>query len=519
MVDLSLNGIYIYDFALGRNVFVNSQYTELTGLTIDDINAMSPEAFLELFHPEDQQAILAHMQALLCAKENFTTTITYRFKAKSGRWIWCLSRDVVLEREKDGTVRRFMGTFVDVTEQKDSERERLNLERGLQNAQRLESLSALAGGIAHDLNNMLVGILGNTAIVRDELKDGDPHKEFLTDAESAARRAAGLCRQLLAYSGKGRFIIESLCLNEMTQEMASIFSASVSKQVSISTDCADALLFIEADSTQIRQVLMNLVMNASDAMASEGGIVSITTGTNDCDQSYLDRSAVRSQGVPGRYAWIEVSDSGLGMTQEQQQRMFDPFYSTKEDGRGLGMSAVSGIVVSHKGAIQVCSEINKGTTIKVLMPVSETQHEPEPKFDTKLDPTEWAGGTVLVVDDEEAIHKVVHRMLDRLSLMTQSANDGLEALDILEKRHEQIVCVLLDLTMPNLGGTETYREIRKRFDSLPVILMSGYSRQDAVKQFSGKGLTGFIQKPFQISDLRTALAQVLSNHQNGSNGT
>jgi two-component system cell cycle sensor histidine kinase/response regulator CckA len=171
------------------------------------------------------------------------------------------------------------------------------------------------------------------------------------------------------------------------------------------------------------------------------------------------------------------------------------------------------------GAIQVYSEINQGTTIKVLLPISETQSEPEPKSETRFNPKKWAGGTVLIVDDEETVHKVARRMFDRLGLATRSANDGIEALDVLQQGQEEIVCVLLDLTMPNMGGAETYREIRKRFGALPVILTSGYNHQDAVHQFAGKGLAGFVQKPFQISDLRKALAQVLNDQETGADGT
>ena len=389
----------------------------------------------------------------------------------------------------------FLHYTFDITEKIKSEREKKELEKQVQHAQKLESLGVLAGGIAHDFNNLLVGILGNAGIAAMKLGPESPAVDTIRKIETAAQRAAELTNQMLAYSGKGRFVVVPVDLNKLIEEMGHLLQAAVAKSAVIRYCFADGLPAIEVDSSQIRQIVMNLITNASDAVADTSGVVTITTGTMECDSDYLSETFLDENLTEGTYVFMEISDTGHGMDKETQAKIFDPFFTTKPTGRGLGMAAVLGIVRGHNGAIKLYSEPGKGTTFKVLFPMSDKQYTEKTLLPTAL--IDWkASGTILVVDDEETVLDLAETILSDFGFTVLTAPDGREGLKVFRENPDRIDLVILDMTMPHMGGVETFREMRRAKKDVKVILSSGFSEEDATTQFNGKGLMGFIQKPY-----------------------
>jgi signal transduction histidine kinase len=391
-----------------------------------------------------------------------------------------------------------------------AENERRKLERQIQHAEKLKSLGVLAGGIAHDFNNLLTGILGNANLALSKMPDDSPALLHLRRIENATKRAENLTRQMLAYSGKGTFVIVPLDLNGLVQEMSELLSTAISKTAKMDTVFAPGLPTIEADATQVRQVIMNLMMNASDSLEGRTGTVGVRTGLVEVHEDEVDPSALSKSMSPGRHIFVEVSDSGAGMDDETRRRMFDPFFSTKFAGRGLGMSAVLGIVQRHRGGIQVDSAVGVGTTIRVMFPASA---KPVPDELTRGAVRSLHGGerTALVVDDEEMVREVIRNVLLANGLRVVTARDGFEALELLEGRPELIDLVLLDLTMPGMDGSAALEKIRSIDSNVPVVLMSGYDEKDATLRFGDGSLAGFLQKPFDASALMGTIEQVLAD--------
>lgn len=397
-----------------------------------------------------------------------------------------------------------LSMFRDITERRQAESQRLTLERKLLDGQKLESLGILAGGIAHDFNNLLTAVMGNASLALMDLPESSPVRRYLLNIEKSSVQAAELCRQLLAYSGRGQFIVQELSLNSVTEEMRHLLNISVSKKIVLRLDLAQALPSVEADAAQIRQVIMNLAINASEAIGDRSGVISITTGTMRADRAYLTEAYLPPTLAEGNYVYLEVSDTGTGMTPEVKARIFDPFFTTKFTGRGLGLAAVLGIVRGHKGALKVYSEPGRGSSFKLLLPCKSAPADLGGTADSQ-GPT-WSGhGTVLVVDDEDTVRTVAQRMLERFGYTVLTAADGQEGVDVFRAHADEIVAVVLDMTMPRLAGDEAFREIRRIRADARVILMSGYNEQDATHRFAGKGLSGFLQKPFNSTELQQKL--------------
>jgi CheY-like chemotaxis protein len=267
---------------------------------------------------------------------------------------------------------------------------------------------------------------------------------------------------------------------------------------------------VDADASQLRQVVMNLVVNASEAIGERSGVITLSTGAMDCDRAYLSESWLDEQLPEGMYVFIEVADTGSGMDAETRARIFDPFFTTKFTGRGLGLAAVLGIVRGHRGAIKVYSELGKGTTLKVLFPASQRAEVRETRSAVR---GMYEGkGTVLLVDDDESVRAVGRKMLERIGFTVVTAADGSEAIARFRERADDIICAIVDLTMPHVDGAETFRELRRMRPGVRVILSSGYNEQDVTQRFVGKGLAGFIQKPYQLSTLVAVLKEVLEKN-------
>ena len=390
----------------------------------------------------------------------------------------------------------------------------MELERRIQHAQKLESLGVLAGGIAHDFNNLLVGILGNASLALLDLPPELPAREPVHQIELTARRASELTHQLLAYSGKGRFVVTRIDLSRLVEEITHLLEVTISKKAVLKFDFASSVLPVEADAAQMRQVVMNLITNASDAVGDSSGIITIATGMTEADERYLSGSWLPEPVPPGTYTFLEVSDTGQGMPPEALARIFEPFYSTKGSGRGLGLAAVLGTVRGHNGALKVYSEEGRGTTIKVLLPCAEPA-ELLPGLSGEVLPVPADGRAVLLADDEETVRSLGRRVLERAGYRVMTASDGKEAVEIFEARSDEIDLVLLDMTMPRLSGAEAYARIRSIRSDVPTLLSSGYNEQDATSRFAGKGLAGFLQKPWTAQDLVEAVERVLGSDGEG----
>ena len=397
----------------------------------------------------------------------------------------------------------------DITERKRAEEERAKLESQILQAQKLESLGVLAGGIAHDFNNLLTAVLGYADLTEAELPPSSPLRDNVHQIAQTARRGAELTKQMLAYSGRGKFSIQRVCISHVVEEMTHLLKVSISKKCLLQCHFAPNLPDIEADTAQMRQVVMNLIINASEAIGDNNGAITITTGTVNCDRGYLAEAYLDENLPLGPYVYLEVADTGCGMNTETRAKIFDPFFTTKFTGRGLGLAAVLGIVRGHRGAIKVYSEPGKGTSFKVLFPACEAHKTTPVAAEHPLRPN-WQGrGTVLVVDDEDMVRALAQKMLMATGLNVITASNGREALEVFQENADKIDLVLLDMTMPQMGGEETFQELRRCRPDARVILSSGYSETDVTARFSGKGLAGFIQKPYVSEELIDLVRRIM----------
>jgi PAS domain S-box-containing protein len=410
---------------------------------------------------------------------------------------------------EDGAYAGTLGVFRDVTDLKRAEAERLGLERQMQQTQKLESLGVLAGGVAHDFNNLLTSILGNASLAQAELA-ADGSGQHLREIEEAARRAADLCRQMLAYAGKGRFMIEQLDLNDVIEKMLQLLRTSTSKKAVLKLDLGTGLPAVRGDATQIRQILMNLITNASESLGEGEGVIAVSTTARHCTSAELREGLLRQELPAGRYVCVEVTDTGCGMDPETQRRIFEPFFTTKFTGRGLGLSAVLGIVRGHQGTLQLESRPGEGTTFRVWFPAAPDAGAAGVAPAAAVGRAPWRGsGVVLLVDDEEGVRKVGQRMLERLGFEVVTAADGDEALERYRERKKPFALVLLDLTMPRRDGAETLVELRRLDPGVRVMIASGYTEVDVAGRFAGQELAGFVQKPFDLVELQSRLRAAL----------
>ncbi len=396
----------------------------------------------------------------------------------------------------------------DLTRRKQEEERRLALETKMRDAQKLESLGLLAGGIAHDFNNLLMGILGNAGLVLEDMSASHEHRTFLERIQTAAMRSGELTRQLLAYAGKGTFVVEPLRLSDLVEEMAHLLRISVAPGASLEMNLDDRLPAIEADATQLRQVIMNLITNASDSLNSGRGTIGVQTELRRYRQEDLEHCFMGEHLEPGDYIVLEVCDNGCGMDLGTRGKIFDPFFTTKLTGRGLGLAAVQGIVKGHGGAIELDSLVGQGTTFRLLFPPYRKKAEVE--MVPAVMESGWRGhGKILVIDDEEFVLHFTRDTLQRSGFEVILAANGQEGIDAFRKHHESLRLVLLDMTMPDKSGEVVYDHIHGLDERVPVILSSGHSEQEAREHFAERALAGYLQKPYGIKVLNALLRRVL----------
>jgi signal transduction histidine kinase/ABC-type amino acid transport substrate-binding protein len=393
-------------------------------------------------------------------------------------------------------------------ERRHSEEDRDLLERQMQHAQKLESLGVLAGGIAHDFNNLLTAMLGHMNMAQTKLPQESSALPHLESLERIIHRAADLTRQMLAYSGRGRFVVRPYDLNKVVHEVTHLLEVSIPKKISLRFDLAPGLPAVEADAAQIQQVIMNLVTNASDAIGDQDGTIRLSTSTLNLDRTYLDQVFQGQNLEPGTYVSLEVSDSGCGMPREVLDRIFEPFFTTKVTGRGLGLSATIGILKGHRAGLRIYSEVGRGTTFKLLFRSTEACEAPAPT--QALVPAQACNATLLLVDDEEIILESATAMIEALGLKVITATNGREALEIVRRTDLKVDLILMDLTMPHMDGREAFQAIRRIHPQMPVILSSGYNEQESIQAFTGRGLAAFLQKPYSLQALQRTVLEVLA---------
>ena len=410
-----------------------------------------------------------------------------------------------------------IATIHDITARLRAEEDRLEMERRLLHAQKLESLGVLAGGIAHDFNNLLQAVLGNLELAALNLSPEGDAVENLEQARYAARHAAELTHQMLAYSGKGKFVIKRINLNVLVQENVQMLRSAISHKVVLDIDLAKDLPEIEADGAQLQQVVMNLITNGAESLADAPGLVTLRTGMGYYREDVLMASLLQDNPPAGHYVWLEVYDTGCGMDDETLDRLFEPFFSTKFTGRGLGMAAVQGIMQGHKGAIFVDSVIGQGTCVQVLFPALQhsVAEAPQAKLHsigqnfTMLEALRAMDGAILAVDDEPMLLKVCEEFITRLDFGFYSASDGREAIDVYQAHADEICCIIMDVSMPTMDGISAFQELIQINPDVKVIMSSGFNAEEIFDQFNEVSPDGFVHKPYSFEEFQRQLWQTL----------
>jgi PAS domain S-box-containing protein len=487
----------IFSVETRRILSLNAAWEDLTGFTLSEVETGVEAAYAQDEGLRGAVEALARGEGAIRGRE-------IRVGRRDGSARECLVsvEIIIFGGEPCG-----LAMFTDVTDLKREQEERRRLEISIQQAQKLESLGVLAGGVAHDFNNLLMTILGNASLARLDLPEGSTARRSVDDIEVAAQRAADLTRQMLDYAGKGAVAIHPINLSRLVQEIAQLLEVSIGRDCIVRYRFAPDLPAFEGDATQVRQVAMNLLTNAADAMDG-AGVITLETGVRQATVEYLAANVAGESLPPGEYVYLEVVDTGAGMDDSTRSRIFDPFFTTKFTGRGLGLAAVLGIVRGHRGAIMVDSEPGRGSTFTVLFPIAPQRHTATMVHERE--PAPWRGeGRLLVVDDDPVVAEVTARLLARMGFDPVLAASGQEACELFRQDPSGIRAVILDLTMPGMGGDATFAALRQIDPHVRVLLSSGYTESEAVGRVHAEELAGFIQKPFGSEELINALRTVL----------
>ena len=395
----------------------------------------------------------------------------------------------------------------ELEERQRREEEHRKLQAQVQHAQRLESLGVLAGGIAHDFNNLLASIMGYASLATMDLPEESRARKSIDQVLAAAKSASDLTQQMLAYSGRGTFVVDLLNVTQLIESVTRLLETTISKKATLRLHLAPELPPVLGDTSQIRQVVMNLITNASESLGENRGEVRVTTGVQWAEAGELAALEPGRIMPEGRYVFIEVDDTGCGMDGETLARIFDPFFTTKFTGRGLGLAAVLGIIRGHQGSIRVNSQPGAGTTFRVMFPAAEGSVSLE--LEKIQEDAVWrSDGLVLVVDDQPAVRNLARTVLEQAGLRVLTAADGHEAVSVFTQHAQEIHAVLLDLSMPGMDGGEVFRHITQLVPQIRVVLCSGYNEQDVNTKLGGRKPAGFLRKPYHPSELVNRLRSI-----------
>jgi PAS domain S-box-containing protein len=492
-------GIAIAD-ADGRFVEVNPAFIEMLGYPRAEALALS---FIDVCHPDDRAEALRLSDAVRRAEAS-AYRLEQRCVTRSGGVLWAAVRATVL-RDEAGAVRLWLGILENITDRRQAEQERQQMAAQVQQAQKMEAIGTLAGGIAHDFNNLLMAIQGNISLM---MLNKEPHHRdmsYLKNIETAVQRASELTRQIVGFARGGKYEARIIDLNQVLAKTADMFGRS-RKEVTVHTQLQRDLWQVEADQSQIEQVLLGMFVNAWQAMP-EGGELRLTTANVVIEPQDPQRPP---DAAPGRYACLAVVDTGIGMEASVQTRIFEPFFTTKSSTQatGLGLSSAFGIIKNHRGFISVQSQPGRGSIFRVYLPAvgQETPASASPA-DRSAAKTDL---TVLLVEDEDIVAEVGRKMLERLGYRALVARSGAEALTLYAQHRNAIDLVILDMIMPEMGGSAVFDRLRSINSQTPVLLSSGYSLNGQALDILRRGCRGFIQKPFNIDQLGEKIKEVLS---------
>jgi PAS domain S-box-containing protein len=485
----------------GNFIEVNRTWLQIMGYTKAEVIGKN---FSELLHPEWKDHFQENFPRFKAVGEILGTEFLMRKKNGSDILV---SFHGKIGRNAKGEFKQTHCVFHDITAQRRAEEDQKRLKDQLVKIEKMEAIGTLAGGIAHDFNNLLMAIQGRVSLMSVDLNPSNPLKEHLAAIEKNIRSAANLTKQMLGYARGGKYHAKPIDIKKLVSATAEMFGRT-HKEIQIRTSTQPLSMVVEADHRQIEQVLLNMFVNAWQAMPG-GGVLSLVTSIVSSDQ--IPPGPYRI--APGNYVKISVTDTGIGMDDAVRQRIFDPFFTTKQKGigTGLGLASAYGIIKNHSGIITVYSEIEQGTTFNIYLPISIK--DPLQEAITPQELIEGAG-TVLLVDDEEMIIEVGQPMIERLGYHVFVASSGEAAIDVVQQRGDDIDLVILDLVMPGMDGGKTYDRIRDLRPAMPVILSSGYSLNGRVSEIMRRGCKGFIQKPFNISELSQLLRKILDEAQN-----
>ncbi|HWK54273.1 MAG TPA: chemotaxis protein CheB [Hyphomicrobiales bacterium] len=492
--------LFLIANAQGELSWINHTWQQWSGRGLAQENG---RRWLAHVHPEDRPQLEAGLRRQVAHGEDLA--LEYRLLNAQGDYGWLYHQSNVL-RGAEGEVEGFIATCTDISWQKERTAEQQRIERKLEETARLDSLGLMAGGVAHDFNNLLTGILGNIELAQWETT-ADQHmlKTVLHDARSATLRAADLCKQMLAYSGKGQFISENCNVNHLVRETLRFIQSSLKHDIKISIELDEQLPPILADKVQLQQVVMNLTINASESIPERGSLW-IRTGRTQLELETSGSLFGGEEAAAGPAIFIEVEDTGVGMTPEEARKAFEPFYSTKFIGRGLGLSAVQGIIKGHHGLLSVDSIKGKGTLMRVVLPLQQPGM-PDPKPDPLQNDKSWIN-RVLIVDDEEIVAGILKRYLDHLCIESDYVLNGKECIARFQQNPQHYDLVILDLTMGGMDGYDTFRHLRRYNTQVPVVLISGFTEREATRLFNPEDLAGFLPKPISERALVDMIARL-----------
>jgi PAS domain S-box-containing protein len=507
LAEATPHAIFVFDVLDRRLDYASDRSESVVGWTPEALLAKGAAGVEELVHPDDRAKVPEMLHAWAAAADDDVVTTELRVGA-SGAWRIVRAHVRPFARAADGRVRQVVGTVEDVSLSRREEEERRALATRVQGAQKMESLGVLAGGIAHDFNNLLTSILGNAGLALVRMRPSSPARPFVDQIQRAARRAADLTEQLLAYAGKGRYVVEPVEFASLVEEMTDLLRTVVAKDVRLVYRFGAGVPAVMGDATQLRQVVMNLITNASEACVGKGGDVVVSTFRVEVGPGDVVGIGSGEPLAPGGYVLLQVEDTGSGMDEPTLAKIFDPFFTTKMTGRGLGLAGVLGIVRSHHGAIRVRTELGRGSRFQVYLPVAERADTPTSAV---VRASRWRGsGTVLVVDDEEDVRNVAVAMLRDAGFDTVEASDGAEALERFREHRDRVVLVVLDLTMPRLDGVATLAALRAISPAAKVLVSSGYAEEEAMARFDSKaGPDGFLRKPYLLDEFRATVRKLV----------
>ena len=517
-----------------RLKWFNQRLCDVLGYERD---ALKGRMINDFAHPEDRYI---RLHSALIAAIDGEASVEKRYIASDGREIPMLVKGTLI-RDASDEPHEILVIFVDLTAQREAEAQRLAMERAVQETQRLESMGALAGKLAHDFNNLLSGILGNTNLALLDIPAHAPARAYLEQVEIAAQRAAEITRQILAYTGRGQVAREVIDVRHLLNDLKTLLDTAAPATITINYQLEPGPLPVCFDRTQLRQVIVALIHNAVDAINDDVGQITVTIGERLFDADHLPRDTVGADLRAGRFAVIEVRDTGCGIDEDARDHLFVPFFTTKRERRGLGLAATLGIVRSHDGAIQVESAPGQGSVFRVFIPI--VQECPETKtapadvdasstvvqsLDDQASPVQSASAgfapalpvdqrsaahamqdLVLIVDDEPAVRSVAARMVERVGFTTLQASDGVAGVDLFRANADSIACVLLDVSMPGIDGAQALQLMRAIRPDAPIVLMSGYAGEELAERFAQLRPDGFLYKPFDIAELKACLEGVI----------